>query len=274
MDPAIWAALIAGVAGAISGGISLYASRNQASREDSRQERITLLENELAQARANRERQIEAETVLARYRDPLITATFELQDRLQNLLRATGKSVLVYLAVPERAALTIRSTFFRFAQYFGWAEIVRREVQFVEVAPSSAMGTVQDALGKVGWAFATDKLGSDFMLWREEQRAIGEQMLSDDEGTPTIIGFATFDDRYPDDFAPWLEAVATTLRSEFDRRRLVELHHCLIDLGKRLDPGELRYAWSEWDFRDPRYAGPELDLDGSSTLTDRHQPHK
>jgi len=269
VDPAIWAALIAGTAGAVSGGLGLYASRNQASREDARQERIARLENELAEARANRERQVQAETILARYRDPLISVTFELQDRLQNLLRKKGQSVLVYLAVPGRGELAIRSTLFRFAQYFGWAEIVRREIQFLEVAPASSMGSVQDAVGKVGWAFATDTLGSDFMLWREEQRAIGEHMLSEDAGARTSIGFARFNDRYTDEFAPWLDSVATTLQREFDRRRLVELHHRLIDLGKRLDPDEIRYPWSEWDFRDPRYAGPGLDLVGNSTPSER-----
>jgi hypothetical protein len=260
MEPEIWAALIAGAAGAVSGGIGLYSSRVSARHEDVRQERIKHLEDELAEARMERERQLQAETILARYRDPLITATFELQDRIQNLLRTTHNSILVYLPTPRRGELAIHSTLFRFAQYFGWTEIVRREIQFLEFGATSATRSVQDALGNVGWAFATDKLGRDFMIWREEQRAIGERMLSGDAQPLTCIGFASFTDRYTDEFERWLRPVASSLRAPFDRRRLVKLHNLLIDLGKQLDPDEVRYSWAEWDFRDERYRGPDLDL--------------
>jgi hypothetical protein len=260
MNPVIWAALLTGVAGVVTGGIGLYSSRSQARREDAQQERITRLEADLAEARAEHERKVQAETILARYRDPLITATFELQDRIQNLLRLPGHSVLGYLSVTSRSKLALGSTLFRFAQYFGWTEIVRREIQFLTSDASSATRTIQDAIGKVAWAFATDKLGQDFMVWREEQRAIGEIMLTDGPDVRTCIGYATFTSRYEEKFACWLDGVAATLQSNFDRHRLVELHHYLIDLGKQLDPEEKRYPWAEWDFRDPRYRGPKLAL--------------
>jgi len=255
VDPAIWAALIASAAGAISGGIGLYASH-------AREERIKQLEDE----RDERQRQLQAETILARYRDPLITAIFELQDRIQNLLRLEKSSVLAYLAVPGRGELAVQSTLFRFAQYFGWTEIVRLEIQFRQFDATSATRGVQDAAGKVQWAFATDKLGSDFMLWREEQRAIGERMLTNETELRTCIGFASFMDRYAHEFAPWLDSVATTLQGTLDKRRLVALHHLLIDLAKQLDPNEIRYPWGHWDFRDPRYSGPELDLRGTEAV--------
>ncbi len=265
MDPVIWAALVAGVAGVVTGGIGLYSSQSQARREDARQERIARLEAKLAEARTEHERKVQAETIIARYRDPLITATFELQDRIQNLLRMPDHSLLVYLSVTSRSKLALESTLFRFAQYFGWTEIVRREIQFLESDASSATRTVQDAIGNVAWGFATDKLGKDFMVWREEQRAIGEEMLTDGPDVRTCIGYATFTSSYEEKFARWLDGVAATLQSTFDRRRLVELHHFLIDLGKQLDPEERRYPWAEWDFRDPRYRGPELALNVAET---------
>lgn len=211
------------VAGVVTGGIGLYSSRSQARAEDARQERIAPLEDELAEARAEHERKVQAETSLARYRDPLITATFELQDRIQNLLRLPGQSVLVYLSVTSRGTLALESTLFRFAQYFGWTEIVRREIQFLESDVSSSARSIQDAIGKVAWAFATDKLGQDFMVWPEEQRTIGEEMLTDGPDLPTCIGCATFISRYEEKFANWLDGVAATLRGNFDRGRLVEL---------------------------------------------------
>ena len=152
MEAAIWAALVAGATGVVTGGLGLYSSRLQAGREDRRQERIKRLENDLAESRGDRERHLQAEAVLARYRDPLITATFELQDRLQNLLRPSGQNVLVYLRVEDRAELAITSTLFRFAQYFGWTEVIRREIQFLQFDATAATRKVQDAIGKVGCA--------------------------------------------------------------------------------------------------------------------------
>jgi len=261
METAIWAALVAGATGVVTGGLGLYSSRLQAGREDRRQERIKRLENDLAESRGDRERHLQAEAILARYRDPLITATFELQDRLQNLLRPSGQNVLVYLRVEDRAELAITSTLFRFAQYFGWTEVIRREIQFLQFDATAATRKVQDAIGKVGWAFATDKFGSDFMLWREEQRAIGEQMLSGETGSLGCIGYGSFDERYNEVFERWLGRVGATLKGRFDRRRLIELHHLLIDLGMQLDPDEIRYAWTEWDFRNAHYKGPQMDVD-------------
>ena len=69
------------------------------------------------------------------------------------------------------------------------------------------------------------------MVWREEQRAIREEMLTDGPDGRTCIGYATFTSSYEEKFARWLDGAAVTLQSTSDRRRLVELHHFLIDLG-------------------------------------------
>jgi hypothetical protein len=115
-------------------------------------------------------------------------------------------------------------------------------------------------MGEVARAFATDRYGSDFMLWREEQRAIGERMAEGQTDRARCIGFAAFDARYSEDFDRWLGNTRITLeRREFDKIRLIQLHHALIDLGKVLDPQERRWRWAEWDPRDPRYDGPAID---------------
>ena len=45
-------------------------------------------------------------------------------------LGSSGQNVLVYLRVEDRAELAITSTLFRFAQYFGWTEVIRRVIEF------------------------------------------------------------------------------------------------------------------------------------------------
>jgi hypothetical protein len=248
VEPEIWAALIGGVAGLLTGGLGVYA----------------------AQAQARRESRAAREDVLARYRDPLVSATFDLQDRVQNLLRPDDDSICVYLEDRARKELTIRSTLFRIAQYFGWMEIMRREIEFLPFEESSETQAVQEAMGAVARTFATDKYGTEFMLWREEQRAIGEHMAKGDVGALKCIGFAAFDSRYDDDFERWFKNTRVTLETgDFGKIRLAKLHHALIDLGKVLDPGERRWRWPEWDPRDERYDGPAIDPQLAAEVTAR-----
>src|SRR5215212_4203235 len=70
-----------------------------------------------------------AEEVLKRYREPLAAAAFDLQSRLYNILR---KSFFEQFGGDhERCTIAENTTLFRLAQYFGWTEILRRDIQFL-----------------------------------------------------------------------------------------------------------------------------------------------
>ena len=130
----------------------------------------------------------EARTVLERHRDPLLAAAYELQARLHNILcnRFTEDYVLGNKAGKQEAAL--ESTLYVFAQFFGWREIIRREIQFLRFLKDEETREVAQLLRDVGEAFLTDEYGPQFMIWRVEQRGLGRQAdvhgLRELRGTP------------------------------------------------------------------------------------------
>ena len=110
-------------------------------------------------------------------------------------------------------------------------------------------------LAAVTDALASDAvpLGEDFMLFRGEQRAIGEvvttQTEGDDENTrqQECIGYAEFARRMRNpEFAAWFGDFTEQLRrvgedTRVHSPRLIILQHALLDLIEALDPDQKRF---------------------------------
>ena len=91
-----------------------------------------------------------------------------------------------------------------------------RELTYLNLATDSESRAVSDAMARVGRTMATDRFDRDdgssrFMLWRDEQRAIGGLMLDVSE-QPRLIGFETFDSKYDERFADWFSTFGEDLR--------------------------------------------------------------
>ena len=71
-----------------------------------------------------------ADEVLARYREPLGVAALDLQSRLFQHPAALTFSACSE-AVHARSEDATAHDIFRLAQYFGWTEILRRDIQFL-----------------------------------------------------------------------------------------------------------------------------------------------
>lgn len=187
----------------------------------------------------------EARTVLERHRDPLLAAAYELQARLHNILcnRFTEDYVLGNKAGKQEAAL--ESTLYVFAQFFGWREIIRREIQFLRFLKDEETREVAQLLRDVGEAFLTDEYGPQFMIWRVEQRGLGECMIVTLDGKPTCMGFATFVGHRAT-MKEWLDPLERDLRqmNEDGRARLTRLQHLLLELVQKLDEDRTRYPFS------------------------------
>ena len=84
--------------------------------------------------------------------------------------------------------------------------------------------------------FSTDALGPQFMIWRIEQRGIGEGMILTSDGKPTCMGYATFIDS-KSTMKEWLDPLETDLRrlDERGRNRLTKLQALLQELVQVLD---------------------------------------
>jgi hypothetical protein len=95
-------------------------------------------------------------------------------------------------------------------------------------------------IGDVDWAFATDRLtdGSKGMLWAEEQRAIGELMVTTrDDGSSICQGYAAFSDEYKIRFEPRMRSLASHVlaKSALCSYRLRLVQWALTGLVAQLD---------------------------------------
>jgi hypothetical protein len=188
----------------------------------------------------------EAEAVLARFREPLVGAAYELQGRLYNIVALNFLPKYYLRGDESQKDYAVQNTLYVVGQYFGWTEILRREIQFMSFSDSERTRNVAKRQRRVVELFQSDKpeLGRPFLIWRGEQRAIGELMIDRDTDPPQCIGYATFLGRDEREFRCWF----TRLEGELDElakepnQRLVELQHALVDLIRELDPQQLRYT--------------------------------
>lgn len=79
------------------------------------------------------------------------------------------------------------------------------------------------------------------MMWREEQRAVGEMMIGDSRqhSTLRLLGFASFADQYQDRFARWFATFEADLRAPDAEKaqRLRKLEALFGELTKVLGDG-------------------------------------
>jgi hypothetical protein len=187
----------------------------------------------------------EAETVLARYREPLAAAAYELQGRLYNILELDFLRKYYLHGDEAQKAYAVENTLYVVAQYLGWSEILRREIQFLSFADSERTRVVADRQRRIVELLQSDEpsLGRPFLLWRGEQRAIGERMIDASGERCQPMGYAGFVNREVTTFGPWLRRLEDDIAVIAERRssRLVELQHGLVDLVRELDPQALRY---------------------------------
>lgn len=188
--------------------------------------------------------------LLARYRDPLLGAAFDLQSRLYNIVRLDFLEDYFGSKDPAARAYARDSTLWLIGQYLGWTEILRREVQFLDLGEVSANRHLQERLHRITQAFATDDeaLGTVFRLFRGEQRAIGELMIRapDANGHVACLGYADFTARYrTEPMSSWFARLETDLAQiadmPYDCPRLVLLQRALVDLVDLMDPDRVRY---------------------------------
>ena len=189
----------------------------------------------------------EAQALLARYREPLLSAVIDLQYRLYNILCDGFLWRLVRNNEGERRAIAIDSTLYNFAQYFGWREVLRREAQFLDFDQDGETHDTNELLRRVTSRFSDQKPPGDesFRLFKAEQRGIGELMLTPTGDRLMCIGFAEFQERRHGRLAGWLDKLQGDLEAcstvEHPRNeRLLDVQNLLVDLAESLDQRRVR----------------------------------
>jgi len=195
-----------------------------------------------------------SELLLARYSEPLARAAFDLQSRLYNILRMDFLQ-----AFYTRKSYAETSTLWLIGQYLAWVEILRREVQVLDVGDSRQTADLQRRLFAVTDAFASDAGDQRFMIFRQDQRAIGEIMVVGREvgevKRSDCMGYAQFTETLAknEEFSRWFEHLRRDLDSlateakrigsqQFIQSpRLILLQRTLIDLIDLLDKDRVRF---------------------------------
>jgi hypothetical protein len=199
--------------------------------------------DQLARGREVATKAEDAARVVARYRDPLLRSAYDLQSRIYNVYRPGG---FRGARDPEYFRL---NTLYLFAEFLAWLEIIRRDVQFLDLGAVEETRGLSRILAEVRDQMAnTWPLRDDFYLYRGHQRAIGELMLARDDRQSAAgpryepMGYAAFVRNFEDPvFFNWFtrlgDAIDGVRLNEQNRpERLVRVQHALIGLIDQLDP--------------------------------------
>ena len=213
---------------------------------------VARLNSELEERRRERTKREQAEELRARYRDPLLGAAFDLQSRLYNIV---AKEFLVrYTGDEDRSsAYAVDNTLHVLAEYLGWVEIIRRDIQFLNLGQEVADRRWVAALEQVREVLARDDLEPVLRLFRGEQRAIGELMTISLEHAGgarprECLGYAGFVKRLAEpEFAAWFENLRGDLEllarePKLHLVRPVLLQNALVEVLDVLDPEQHRFG--------------------------------
>jgi hypothetical protein len=246
VDPA-WIGLAGGVIGTVASGVIAVRQTRDSERlarlNGELQEGLARLDSDLEAERHERaamfDRGLRAEDVLARYREPLAAAAFDLQSRCYNILKLGFLEK--FGAGHERFGEAQTTTLFRFAQYFGWTEILRRDIQFLNFPEADDTRRVARLQGSITRRLASSEADT-LMIWADEQRAIGERMIVCEHGTVMCMGYARFCDEYDDRFVPLCKRLVDDLVNPSAAPRLRDVQHQLCELVELLDARRMRYV--------------------------------
>jgi hypothetical protein len=200
---------------------------------------------------------------MGRYRDALLWAAFDLQSRIYNILRGfevsrrpdDRRGVLQAFLVEgtdRQADYFRRSTAFVFAEYLGWVEIFRRDLQFIDLGDSKANRQTISLLATISETVnaASTSETECFRIFRADQRALGEIMIDPDSkpGERRCLGYAAFCSMFSSGgaAAEWIQELIdhvelTAHGPDKAQDRLTRLQHQLMDLIDLLDPEAQRF---------------------------------
>ncbi|HEY9602831.1 MAG TPA: hypothetical protein V6C85_14555 [Allocoleopsis sp.] len=165
MKPEIITAIIAAVVAVTSAIISIYG-----------QSRVTKLADRLAKQREAESREAQTAALISKYRDPLLRSAIDLQSRFWNIHHNNILQRSNPRALSEQDYL-IYNTLYVIAEYLGWVEILRREVQFLDFGDFEMTRRLTELFVNVTQAFNTHRLEPTLQIFNGEQRAIGEIMM-------------------------------------------------------------------------------------------------
>jgi hypothetical protein len=199
------------------------------------------------------------QVVYQRYRDPIVLSGLDLLSRVMEIRRNYPARYLRSELLGQRPAqfrknvsddpyfqrYKLVSTIYRLSAFLGWLELYRREVTFLDtgrrrdnrelerlfedIRRDLADGQLNQAPDRIEW--------SDYLIFREEQRAVGAAMITDVGAQRMVMGYGDFrvlfDDAETAELPWWLRTTA----------------NFLLDLGDKRDFRQVRLERLERDLR-------------------------
>jgi hypothetical protein len=207
--------------------------------------------DDLARTREADSKVEESQRLVALYRDPLLRSAYDLQSRIYNIARGYSGH-----RDPEYFRL---STLFVISEFFGWLEIIRKEMQFLDLRPAVMTVELNRKLHRVQDLFATTHTWrDDYYIYRGYQRTIGDLMITQIDPSARLgsrcecIGYAAFVARQSDpQFARWFDRLGRAIEELPGQvpERLICVQHALVDILDFLDPDRERFVRTSEDHR-------------------------
>lgn len=186
--------------------------------------------------------------IYRRYRDPLILAAEQLGHRLSQIEETYPTNFLQAELIEEHPTgllansandpwfrrYRLVSTAYRFCAFLGWLELYRQDVTFLDMGKERINRQFRSEQRKLEGDLADGQLNRasdwrdwhDLLIFREEQRAIGDGMIGRTESVRSVIGYAAFCDLFDkastDQSVWWLRVSRNfllDLKAEKDFRR-------------------------------------------------------
>ena len=209
------------------------------------------------------------ESLYKKYRDPIVLSAIELATRLfevidQHPANFLAADVLACEAKqPSHSSgrdlyylrYKCQSTIYRLSAFLGWLELYRQDLVFLDISESKTNTVLQNLLTELRKDLADGTINSatdwsswsDALIFREEQRAVGESMIVSDGGIRTVMGYGSFVAllENPSSAANrWIQIVANFLidpgpSKDFRVMRYHRLVIHLVDLVRTLDSSRL-----------------------------------
>jgi hypothetical protein len=223
-----------------------YTQERIAALQAETQTSLARLQDELQQKKEGRLKVEKAEEILAKYREPLVQAAFELQSRLYNIINGDLLQTFYLKGNEIERTYTLENTIFVFAQYLAWTEIIRREVQFLNLGEIESTRQLSNLQNNIRSIMLSSRHGRLCRVFRGEQRAVGELMIVSKGEQNFCMGYAAFVERKEPEFTRWFDPIRKSIDElagdpSSGRERLRLLQHALVDLIDYLDPCYMRF---------------------------------
>jgi hypothetical protein len=210
------------------------------------QMRVKRVETQLELQRAEADRRAETEQTARKFREPLGRAAYELQSRIFNIVERGFLDAYLARGNDRTRGYAVNHTLFVIAQYFAWTELIRREIQFIDLGADEEtrkLGTLQHQIYS---SWRTDAHGATLRVFGGEQHEIGERMIREGPRGPQCMGYASFLDYLNGEHDPLINAIGQDVRGleanlEKALPRLVALQNALVDLVVFLDRQAVRF---------------------------------